>query len=405
MISKKTTIIILFTAFLTMALNQKRDGPEQGVAEVRDLLVSIMNEKYSTLEEKTLKARHVIANVFSFKDIARNVLGKHWDNLSDEWKDRFLVGFEERIGDEALNVLFSLIEENDRVPEVSVLSSKIIEKDATLQVGFENQGKPLVVTVNLIKKQDTWLIYNLSTAQSGLTRFLKGKVRNILDQGYSREVALSRLKDLPYLLIDDFSLSEIGALPPGWGWREKDNDKIKQKPPYKVMEESGNRYLNAVDEGQSVILIKEFKWNIRKYPCLSWRWRVHSIPAGGDERYDETNDSAAGVYIIYYQNFLGIPKVVKYAWSSSLDVCETTQRDKMINRPFVIVAQSGKARLGEWITEEFNAYENYIEAFGEEPPDQTVAVCILSDANKTNSVSVADYDDLIVKKICKQKCK
>ena len=56
------------------------------------------------------------------------------------------------------------------------------------------------------------------------------------------------------IVLEDFSQGRVGAFPPGWGWRGKDDGKPKY---YVVQEEKGHRYLNAKDDSQSVIIIKK----------------------------------------------------------------------------------------------------------------------------------------------------
>ncbi|MFQ5890542.1 MAG: DUF3047 domain-containing protein, partial [Gemmatimonadota bacterium] len=183
----------------------------------------------------------------------------------------------------------------------------------------------------------------------------------------------------------------VDELPVGWSWKIKDDDKHK---PYRVREEDGNKYLEATDEGESVILGKEVKWDLRKYPYVSFRWRVHEIPKGADERFDETVDSAAGIYFIYKKKLLGlIPESVKYVWSSSLPVGSATQREG-VGKPWMIVVGTDKEGLDEWHTYVFDLRAAYKETFGGKPPDKPIGIGLLSDANSTNSHAYADYDDI-----------
>ncbi len=193
------------------------------------------------------------------------------------------------------------------------------------------------------------------------------------------------------IVLEDFSQGRVGAFPQGWGWRGKDDGKPKY---YVVQEEKGHRYLNAKDDSQSVIIIKKVSWKVREYPILTWRWRAKVLPPGGDERIGEKNDSAAGLYVVFSQNWIGIPKQIKYVWSTTLPVGTVADR-KLIGRPRVLVLRSGPAHLGEWVTERVNILEDYRRIWGGEPDEKTVGIAILTDADGTHTFAEADYADIV----------
>lgn len=193
------------------------------------------------------------------------------------------------------------------------------------------------------------------------------------------------------IVLEDFTKGKVGEFPPGWGWRGKDDGKRKH---YVVQEEEGRRYLSAKDDSQSVLIIKKIPWNLREYPILTWRWRVKALPAGGDERVGPKNDSAAGLYVTFSHNWVGIPKSIKYVWSTTLPVGTVADR-KLIGRPRVLVLRSGRERQGEWVTERVNLYEDYRRIWGGDPEEKTVGIAILTDADATRTCAEADYADIV----------
>lgn len=197
---------------------------------------------------------------------------------------------------------------------------------------------------------------------------------------------------MDYLVLEDFSGTPVGQLPQGWKWRNKDEDKPK---PYLVEGAEGGRYLVARDTGSSVILGKDLQWNPLVYPILTWCWRVNTLPPGGDERYDRTNDSAAGLYVIYSTNWLGVPRQIKYVWSSTLDEGTSGRRNK-VARPFFVVMESGAQNLGKWIFEQVDLVADHQRFYEKKPPDRTMGLGILTDANSTHSYAEAFYAGLRV---------
>jgi hypothetical protein len=205
-------------------------------------------------------------------------------------------------------------------------------------------------------------------------------------------VAGATLADPARIVLEDFARGTAGEFPPGWNWRAKDDGKRKL---YVLREENGRRYLNARDDSQSVLIVKKVSWKLRDYPVLTWRWRVRTLPVNADERLTPRNDSAAGLYVVFSQNWLGIPKQIKYVWSTTLPVGTVADR-RMVGRPRVLVLRSGASRLGEWVTERVNLYDDYRRIWGGEPDEKTVGIAILTDADATRSYAEADYADIVV---------
>ncbi|NUN47182.1 DUF3047 domain-containing protein, partial [bacterium] len=147
------------------------------------------------------------------------------------------------------------------------------------------------------------------------------------------------------ILIEDFTSSNTGQFPKGWGWLDgtsvkKINEAKPGEVPYVVMEENGNKFLRADDKGQAITIVSDKKWNIKKYQCIQWRWRVNQFPTGANEYAKGKTDNAASLYISYYVSFIGIPRSIKYIWSNTLPECETFRKDGT-GKATNIVVESG----------------------------------------------------------------
>jgi hypothetical protein len=195
------------------------------------------------------------------------------------------------------------------------------------------------------------------------------------------------------------------------GWASAD-DTFQQL--YTIGREGDNYFLQARAKGNGSIIAKEMNYHLKEFPVISWRWRAHKLPSGGDERYKKSGDSVAGVYIIFpsafkpedLKNRWGIsvpvpdtmkPECIKYVWSASLP--PGTLTDSPYSRKTkVVVLQNGASPVHQWKMEEVNAYEDYKRLFKKEP-GVVRAVGILTDADDTASEAMADYDDIFIKKI------
>lgn len=345
-----------------------------------------------SLSENELQAKYqeVIGELFYFERLAAQLLQRTWLSLSTYDQNRFI---------EALKVSIvrrirqsSLVQHADHqeVMQLNLRSKEIKEKFARLDYDFVRRNRKVSVRVFMLKSPEgSWKVSNLTIGKNSIMRYYYSFCDDILKK-YSFSYLVAELGDYGYVVLEDFESSPVDTLPAGWTWKKKDNDKHK---PYRVRVENGNKYLAATDEGESVILGKNIKWNLRKYPYVSFRWRVHRIPEGADERYNKSVDSAAGIYFVYKKKLGLIPESVKYVWSSTLPVGSAMRRSG-VGRPWMVVADSGKDHLGEWRTYVFNAYEAYKKTFGGNPPEVALGIGILSDANSMKSYAYADYDDI-----------
>ena len=196
------------------------------------------------------------------------------------------------------------------------------------------------------------------------------------------------------ITIDDFDDSAPGGFPLTWkAWRGDDD---LARTLYTIREEKDNRYLHAADDGSSIIILKQVsEWDANEYPVLSWRWRATVLPEDGDERIRSKNDSSVAVYVVLDQNFIGVPKTLKYVWSTTVPV-GTHYRREGIGRPHVIVLESGEEKLGQWVEESVDVHADYVRIFGKKPPRKAVGIGILTDGNATGTDSKGDYDDFVV---------
>ena len=237
-----------------------------------------------------------------------------------------------------------------------------------------------------------WRIEDIESADKKLSRAYRDRYRDIIGRKYSLAVLTARLEEREYIVLEDFATTPAGGFPQGWGWRSKDDRKPK---PYEVRGHGDGRHLAAVDTGSSVIIMKYAHWDPIEYPIMTWCWRADLLPPNGDERYTPTNDSAAGWYVIFSQNWLGIPRQIKYVWSTTLPVGTVDRRD-MWARPYFFVVESGDERLGRWTFEQVDIVTSYQRVYGGRPKDRTLGIGLLTDANSTDSRAEARYADLRV---------
>jgi len=204
----------------------------------------------------------------------------------------------------------------------------------------------------------------------------------VLSLGHAEEPSTNQTT----MPLDSFDTDQPGSFPGQWAVR---GDEVIAKAMYSVVEENGNRFLRVHADKQDAQIGISRTFKPKQFPALRWRWRVKQLPTGADERAKETNDSAAGVYVVFDSTVM--PRAIKYVWSSSLPV-GTRMDSPTYWRAKVIVLKSGVAAVGEWRKETVNFYEDYKKLFGFEP-SEVVGVALLTDSDTTATVAEADYDD------------
>ncbi|MDR8391137.1 DUF3047 domain-containing protein [Aliifodinibius sp. S!AR15-10] len=209
------------------------------------------------------------------------------------------------------------------------------------------------------------------------------------------------------LLIDKFEDDTIGSLP--WEWYNRDGKRKAVHPEerklfhYSIKEENGNKFLHYEHTDARHLnfpLLNRPNLNIYEYPILSWKWRVKKMPEGGDENSSDYNDVAASIYVVFdigrVALFKKVPKSIRYTWSTTQP--EGEEFSKLFGNQKIVVVESGPKNMGKWQTFQRNIVEDYRRLFGDDPPETPIAILLLSDGDSTNSLAIADYDNIVLKR-------
>ena len=147
-------------------------------------------------------------------------------------------------------------------------------------------------------------------------------------------------------------------------------------------------------ERSSYALYRDVVLDVKEFPLLTWSWKVTKLPAGGDIRERTTDDQAGQVYVIFPRwPFPRINSdVIGYIWDSQAPAGLRVASPQATNVKLVVL-QSGSVQLGQWVREERNVYQDYVELFGKEPP-RVGQIAIMIDSNDTRSQAEVFVDDL-----------
>jgi hypothetical protein len=183
-------------------------------------------------------------------------------------------------------------------------------------------------------------------------------------------------------------------------------------------------YEGAVVEGHQCLraeavaggsgLLKLIQAEPDSLPRIRWSWWVAGPVPGGDLSRKEGDDFSARLYV----NFRFEPskaglmhrlrqrlangrfggeapgKALVYVWGNQAPV-GSVAKSAYTDQAALVVVRSGEEGAGRWWVEERNILEDYLEAFGEEPPEFH-SLAIMTDADDTGSSASACYGDILL---------
>lgn len=214
--------------------------------------------------------------------------------------------------------------------------------------------------------------------------------------------------------VAKFSRATVGQSVPD-GWKPLTFKKIPKQTTYEVVQDGDGPVVKASSDASASGLIKEVKIDPREYPIVRWRWKIENLLKNSDVNRKDGDDYPARLYITFEYDpdkvsvgktlkyragrvlFGDIPiAAINYVWERKAPV------GAIIDNAYtdfvkMVVVESGPQKLGMWIDEERNIYEDYKKAFGEEPP-MINGVAIMSDTDNIKERAVAYYGDIIFKK-------
>ena len=165
---------------------------------------------------------------------------------------------------------------------------------------------------------------------------------------------------------------------------------------YLLMKYGSDGFVGAESKSACSALYYRIGFQLKDYPLLNWKWRVEKFPDMSKATTDmEKDDYAARVYVIFPFLSFSTSKFLEYVWAE--DLPEGTVLDSPSGKNVKkIVARSGREKLGQWVSETHNVYEDYIKAFGAKPNMGVGAVAIMCDADGTKSSAMSSFDEISI---------
>ena len=212
-------------------------------------------------------------------------------------------------------------------------------------------------------------------------------------------------------LVTPFSVARPGsALPAGWQQFRLGGNKMPTI--YRFVEDQGVVVLHAHAEAAASGLMAPVRFDINASPIMQWRWKVANLIDEADNAVASREDSPVRIVLNFdgdksklslkdkassaiAQRISGheLPYAeLMYIWSNQAPV-GTVIANPHTNRIQMIVASSGTASVGQWVTIRRNVAEDFRRAFGA-PPGLLLEVGVFSDTDNTGATIDAWYGDI-----------
>jgi hypothetical protein len=177
------------------------------------------------------------------------------------------------------------------------------------------------------------------------------------------------------------------------GWQKQNWGSPKYD--FTIVSEGGERAIRLRSNNDSSTITKEFKVDVRQYPILQWRWKVVTLPKGGDARRKESDDEAAQLYVTFPRFPSAVrSRIIGYIWDTTAPAGSIFPSQKVGNVSFVVI-RSGEGELNRWLTETRNVLEDFTRIYGESPREDVGAFSISINSQNTGTSAEAFWGGIL----------
>ena len=144
--------------------------------------------------------------------------------------------------------------------------------------------------------------------------------------------------------------------------------------------------------------------DLSDYRYFTWKWKVsNTIDDSGtinnkDVIQEDGDDFAAKLGITILKKGTKDLRELSYVWTHSLPEEKVIVQERRILfwrfRYHRIVAQTGEAEVGKWVTEARDLYADYKRIYPDEEPGKIVKIYVMSDSDNTGSRVTGTFADL-----------
>lgn len=165
-------------------------------------------------------------------------------------------------------------------------------------------------------------------------------------------------------------------------------------------EPNGNHYLRAESAQSSSAKGVYLRFSPSRCPHVSWRWTVSNVVEAADLTRKEGDDGAAKLYVVFAGPSRWNPldtRILVYLWDNAAPVGGVYKNAWLPEKERMVILESGKAKVGQWVVEQVHLLDDFKRAFPNEAPGDVKGLAFLADTDNTRSRVSAGFDDLMIR--------
>jgi len=186
----------------------------------------------------------------------------------------------------------------------------------------------------------------------------------------------------------------------------------KKETEYSLIKDGDRTILRAFADKASSGLRHQVNIDPVKQPWLTWSWKTSSLIKTADNRFRDTEDSPVRIVLAFDgdKNKLSFMDTIlfdtaklvsghdfpyatlMYIWENKAPK-ETVIANTRTGRIQMLVAESGAANVGQWVSYQRNIVDDYVKVYGEQP-GRLIGVGVLTDTDNTEEKVEAWYGDI-----------
>lgn len=204
---------------------------------------------------------------------------------------------------------------------------------------------------------------------------------------------------------------EAGKEPAGWRLRKTFGPRKGARAEWVI--EDGIRAVKLQSRGNLTFLEKRVDIDLKRFPVVSWKWKVENILDGIDERSPEEDDHPIRIFFVldpdtekqslgfrlkrflYLDRAHGHPmggRFTEYLWSSHLQTGDIIEDPRKPHQKLMVI-EGGTGNLGRWLSYKRNLYEDFKNLYRDEPR-RLIFIGVLNDTDQTGQEAVSYIADL-----------
>ena len=174
------------------------------------------------------------------------------------------------------------------------------------------------------------------------------------------------------------------------GWEAKS---FKGETKYSLSDDKGVRVLKADSHGAASGMFREIKVDLKQTPILNWSWKTGQVFNNIDEKTKTGDDYPVRIYVIFSGGFFfWNTRAISYVWSSN-QPAGSAWRNAYTDSARMIAVESGKEKVGQWVSEKRNILADFRIQFGENVQFAD-AVAVMTDTDNSGQKAIGWYGDI-----------